>query len=48
MTDDRFYERAGPFSLAEIAGRIGAQMAKSETAVLAKIAQPKKTNEEQD
>jgi hypothetical protein len=29
MTDDRFYERAGPFSLAE-------------------IAQPKKTDEEQD
>src|SRR5436190_4406878 len=25
MTDDRFYERAGPFSLAEIASRIGAE-----------------------
>jgi UDP-3-O-[3-hydroxymyristoyl] glucosamine N-acyltransferase len=25
MTDDRFYERAGPFSLTEIAGRIGAE-----------------------
>jgi UDP-3-O-[3-hydroxymyristoyl] glucosamine N-acyltransferase len=28
MTDDRFYERAGPFSLADIAGRIGAEVAK--------------------
>ncbi|HEY4078054.1 MAG TPA: UDP-3-O-(3-hydroxymyristoyl)glucosamine N-acyltransferase [Rhizomicrobium sp.] len=26
MTDDRFYERAGPFTLAEIAGRVGAEM----------------------
>jgi UDP-3-O-[3-hydroxymyristoyl] glucosamine N-acyltransferase len=26
MTDDRFYQRAGPFTLAEIAGRIGAEM----------------------
>jgi UDP-3-O-[3-hydroxymyristoyl] glucosamine N-acyltransferase len=26
MTDDRFYERAGPFTLAEIASRIGAEM----------------------
>jgi UDP-3-O-[3-hydroxymyristoyl] glucosamine N-acyltransferase len=26
MTDDRFYERAGPFTLAEIADRVGAQM----------------------
>src|ERR1700710_3064328 len=25
MTDHRFYERAGPFPLAEIAGRIGAE-----------------------
>jgi UDP-3-O-[3-hydroxymyristoyl] glucosamine N-acyltransferase len=25
MTDDRFYQRAGPFSLAEIASRIGAE-----------------------
>ncbi|HEU0097061.1 MAG TPA: LpxD N-terminal domain-containing protein, partial [Rhizomicrobium sp.] len=25
MTDDRFYERAGPFTLAEIASRIGAE-----------------------
>lgn len=30
MTDDRFYERAGPFTLAEIAGRIGAEIAKGE------------------
>jgi len=28
MTDDRFYERAGPFTLADIAGRIGAEVAK--------------------
>ena len=28
MTDDRFYERAGPFTLAEIAARIGAEVAK--------------------
>ena len=26
MTDDRFYERAGPFTLAQIAARIGAEM----------------------
>jgi UDP-3-O-[3-hydroxymyristoyl] glucosamine N-acyltransferase len=26
MTDDRFYQRAGPFTLAEIASRIGAEM----------------------
>ena len=30
MTDDRFYERAGPFTLAEIAGRVGAEIAKGE------------------
>lgn len=34
MTDDRFYERAGPFTLAEIAGRIGAEIAKGEPAEL--------------
>ncbi len=26
MTDDRFYERAGPFTLGEIAQRIGSQV----------------------
>jgi UDP-3-O-[3-hydroxymyristoyl] glucosamine N-acyltransferase len=30
MTDDRFYERSGPFTLAEIAARIGAEVAKGE------------------
>lgn len=34
MTDDRFYERAGPFTLAEVAGRIGAEIAKGEPAEL--------------
>jgi UDP-3-O-[3-hydroxymyristoyl] glucosamine N-acyltransferase len=34
MTDDRFYQRAGPFTLAEIAGRIGAEVAKGEPAEL--------------
>jgi UDP-3-O-[3-hydroxymyristoyl] glucosamine N-acyltransferase len=34
MTDDRFYERAGPFTLAEIAGRVGAEIAKGEPADL--------------
>lgn len=34
MTDDRFYERAGPFSLAEIAGRIGAEISKGDPADL--------------
>jgi UDP-3-O-[3-hydroxymyristoyl] glucosamine N-acyltransferase len=34
MTDDRFYERAGPFTLAEIAGRVGAEIAKGEPAEL--------------
>ncbi len=28
MTDDRFYQRAGPFALADIAGRIGAEVTK--------------------
>src|SRR5258708_33145655 len=28
MTDSRFYDRAGPFTLGEIAGRIGAEVAK--------------------
>jgi UDP-3-O-[3-hydroxymyristoyl] glucosamine N-acyltransferase len=30
MTDDRFYQRAGPFTVAEIAGRIGAEVAKGD------------------
>ncbi len=30
MTDDRFYERAGPFTLAEIAARIGGEIAKGD------------------
>src|ERR1700679_1793304 len=30
MTDDRFYERAGPFTLADIAARIGAELAKGD------------------
>src|SRR5882757_11037550 len=30
MTDDRFYERAGPFTLAEIAARIGGEVAKGD------------------
>ena len=34
MTDDRFYQRAGPFTLAEIAGRIGAEVGKGEPASL--------------
>jgi UDP-3-O-[3-hydroxymyristoyl] glucosamine N-acyltransferase len=34
MTDDRFYERAGPFSLAEIGARIGAELAKGDPADL--------------
>jgi UDP-3-O-[3-hydroxymyristoyl] glucosamine N-acyltransferase len=34
MTDDRFYERAGPFTLAEIASRIGAEMGKGDPAGL--------------
>src|SRR6201986_5506136 len=34
MTDDRFYERAGPFTLAEIAARIGAELVKGEPADL--------------
>jgi UDP-3-O-[3-hydroxymyristoyl] glucosamine N-acyltransferase len=34
MTDDRFYERAGPFTLAEIAARIGAELAKGDPADL--------------
>ena len=34
MTDDRFYQRAGPFTLAEIAGRIGAEVAKGDPADL--------------
>ena len=35
MTDDRFYERAGPFTLAEIASRIGAEVSKGDPAGLA-------------
>src|SRR5690349_10471400 len=34
MTDDRFYDRAGPFTLGEIAGRIGAEVAKGDPADL--------------
>jgi UDP-3-O-[3-hydroxymyristoyl] glucosamine N-acyltransferase len=34
MTDDRFYERAGPFSLADVATRIGAEVAKGDPADL--------------
>lgn len=34
MTDDRFYERAGPFTLAEIASRIGAEMQSGAPAAL--------------
>src|SRR5215475_4537775 len=34
MTDDRFYERAGPFTLADIAARIGAEPAKGDPADL--------------
>jgi UDP-3-O-[3-hydroxymyristoyl] glucosamine N-acyltransferase len=34
MTDDRFYQRAGPFTLAQIASRIGAEVAKGEPAEL--------------
>jgi len=34
MTDDRFYQRAGPFTLAEIAGRIGAEVGKGEPSSL--------------
>src|SRR6201996_9712918 len=30
MTDSRFYDRAGPFTLGEIAGRIGAELAKGD------------------
>jgi len=34
MTDSKFYDRAGPFTLGEIAGRIGAEVAKGEPADL--------------
>jgi UDP-3-O-[3-hydroxymyristoyl] glucosamine N-acyltransferase len=34
MTDSRFYDRAGPFSLGEIATRIGAEVAKGDPADL--------------
>ncbi len=34
MTDDRFYQRAGPFTLADIASRIGAEVAKGQPAAL--------------
>jgi UDP-3-O-[3-hydroxymyristoyl] glucosamine N-acyltransferase len=30
MTDDRFYQRAGPFTVAEIANRVGAEVAKGD------------------
>src|SRR5476649_1461658 len=38
MTDDRFYQRAGPFTLAEIAGRIGAEVAKPADLTLRDVA----------
>ena len=34
MTDSRFYDRAGPFTLGEIAARIGAEIAKGDPAEL--------------
>src|SRR3954464_16096948 len=34
MTDSRFYDRAGPFTLGDIAGRIGAELAKGDPAEL--------------
>ena len=34
MTDSRFYDRAGPFTLGEIAGRIGTEVAKGDPAEL--------------
>src|SRR5882757_537372 len=34
MTDDRFYERGGPFTLAEIASRIGAELTRGDPAEL--------------
>jgi UDP-3-O-[3-hydroxymyristoyl] glucosamine N-acyltransferase len=34
MTDSKFYDRAGPFSLGEIAARIGAEVAKGDPADL--------------
>ncbi len=34
MTDDRFYERAGPFTLAGIASRVGAETEKGAPADL--------------
>ena len=34
MTDSRFYDRAGPFTLGEIAGRIGADVAKGDSSEL--------------
>src|ERR1700677_3484279 len=34
MTDDRVYERAGPFTLADIAARIGAELAKGDSSDL--------------
>src|SRR3569623_2792283 len=34
MTDDRFYQRAGPFTLGEIAARIGAEVQKGGPAEL--------------
>src|SRR5215475_3099556 len=34
MTDSRFYDRAGPFTLGEIAARIGAEPAKGDPAEL--------------
>jgi UDP-3-O-[3-hydroxymyristoyl] glucosamine N-acyltransferase len=34
MTDSRFYDRAGPFTLGDIAGRIGAEVAKGDSGAL--------------
>jgi UDP-3-O-[3-hydroxymyristoyl] glucosamine N-acyltransferase len=38
MTDDRFYERAGPFTLAQIAERIGAEIPKGADLTLRDVA----------
>src|SRR5690349_24966891 len=38
MTDDRFYDRAGPFTLGEIAARIGAEVTKGDALSLRDVA----------
>src|SRR5690349_6298545 len=38
MTDDRFYDRAGPFTLGEIAARIGAEVTKGDALKLTDVA----------